>query len=117
MQSVEDPAPENDSTVKSLKEAARASASSKQKISFSGNFSSDDFNNPAKNSEDNKLKQAEESLRTVMSPANGMHGILSLSGFPYPELLTNATIFMGSMAPETHLNRLKFSDSCLALAW
>ncbi|KAB5512831.1 hypothetical protein DKX38_029859 [Salix brachista] len=66
MQSVEDPAPENDSTVKSLKEAARASASSKQKISFSGNFSSDDFNNPPKNSEDNKLKQAEESLRTVM---------------------------------------------------
>ncbi|KAJ6297520.1 hypothetical protein OIU78_023135 [Salix suchowensis] len=76
MQSVEDTAPENDSSVKSLKESARVSASSKQKRSF-----------------------------------------CSLSGFPYPELLTNATIFMGSMAPETHLNRLKFSDSCLALAW
>ncbi|KAG5224868.1 hypothetical protein OIU77_006611 [Salix suchowensis] len=66
MQSVEDTAPENDSSVKSLKESARVSASSKQKRSFAGNFRSDDFNNPAKSSEDNKLKQAEESLRTVM---------------------------------------------------
>ncbi|KAJ6421926.1 hypothetical protein OIU84_026958 [Salix udensis] len=42
MQSVED-----DSSVRFPKEAARVSASSKQKRSFSGNFSSDDFNNPA----------------------------------------------------------------------
>ncbi|KAJ6761909.1 hypothetical protein OIU74_024555 [Salix koriyanagi] len=36
MQSVEDTAPENDSSVKSLKESARVSASSKQKRSFAG---------------------------------------------------------------------------------
>ncbi|KAG6738087.1 hypothetical protein POTOM_059646 [Populus tomentosa] len=61
MQSVKDKASKNDSSVKPLNDAACASASSKQKTSFSGNF-----NNPAKNSEDNKRKQAEESLRTVM---------------------------------------------------
>ncbi|KAL3565809.1 hypothetical protein D5086_033855 [Populus alba] len=66
MQSVKDKASKKDSNVKPLNDAACASASSKQKTSFSGNFSSNDFNNPAKNSEDNKRKQAEESLRTVM---------------------------------------------------
>ncbi|CAK7349959.1 unnamed protein product [Dovyalis caffra] len=62
MQSVKDKAPKNESSVKSLKEAA----SSKQMISFSGNFSSNDCSRSAKNSEDKKVKQAEESLRTVM---------------------------------------------------
>jgi hypothetical protein len=57
MQSVKDKAPKTD-----LKEAA----SSKQTISFSGNFSFNDLNKSGKNSEDNKLNQAEESLRTVM---------------------------------------------------
>ncbi|KAL9345421.1 hypothetical protein Peur_063096 [Populus x canadensis] len=66
MQSVKDKASKNDSSLKPLNDAACTSASSKQKTSFSGNFSSNDFHNPAKNSEDNKRKQAEESLRTVM---------------------------------------------------
>ncbi|KAG5233467.1 hypothetical protein OIU76_015897 [Salix suchowensis] len=57
MQSVTDKAPRT---------GLREASSSKQMTSFSGNFSFNDADKSGKNSEENKIKQAEESLRTVM---------------------------------------------------
>ncbi len=62
MQEVKDKASKNDSRAKSFKD----SATSKQMKSFPGNLSLKDFNKAGKNRDDYKLKQAEESLRTVM---------------------------------------------------
>lgn len=62
MQGVKDRSSKSDSRVKSLQEAA----TSKQMTSFPGNLSLKDLNKSGKNVDDYKLKQAEESLRTVM---------------------------------------------------
>lgn len=51
-----------DSTIKSLKDSVWSSSSAKQARRFSGATDSSGF----KSSKDEKLKQAEESLRTVM---------------------------------------------------
>ncbi|KAJ6383389.1 hypothetical protein OIU78_026799 [Salix suchowensis] len=51
---------------KLLELASGEASSSKQMTSFSGNFSFNDADKSGKNSEENKIKQAEESLRTVM---------------------------------------------------
>jgi uncharacterized membrane protein YcgQ (UPF0703/DUF1980 family) len=69
MQRFRDQAPKSttDSTVKSLKGSAFTSSSaSKQVRQSSGAFNGDAAAKAAKTSYDNKIKQAEESLRTVM---------------------------------------------------
>ncbi|KAJ6763767.1 WOUND-RESPONSIVE FAMILY PROTEIN [Salix purpurea] len=53
-------------TDKAPRTGLRVASSSKQMTSFSGNFSFNDADKSGKNSEENKIKQAEESLRTVM---------------------------------------------------
>lgn len=62
-QGIRDQAPKSDSAIKSANDSA---CSSKQMKIFSGTSNPRNYSRVAKGSGENKLKQAEESFRTVM---------------------------------------------------
>ncbi|KAG2717179.1 hypothetical protein I3760_03G161800 [Carya illinoinensis] len=69
MQGIRDQAPKSDSTITSLKGSSSAStcfSAYRQVRRSAASFNADAAAKAAKSSQDNKIKQAEESLRTVM---------------------------------------------------
>ena len=66
MRGINDQAPKSDYTISSFKDSGCKSTSSKQMRGLSGDLIADSSVKAAKTSEDDKIKQAEESLRTVM---------------------------------------------------